>query len=110
MKITHNKVGQNLNVRDSGKSEKASDAGAIGKANTEKAKGGADSLADLGATKVDLSPRAQDMKKAKEIAMNTPDVDEAKVARLQKMIDEGKYSVSAKDVADKMVDAHPDLE
>jgi negative regulator of flagellin synthesis FlgM len=53
---------------------------------------------------VDLSPRAQDMKKAKEIAMATPDVDEAKVARLQKMIDSGTYNVSAKDIADKMVD------
>ncbi len=103
MKITHNKVGQNLNTKDTGKADK-----------TDKAKGAGDGAgagkaaalmdSDLGATKVDLSPRAQEMKKAKEVAMAAPDVDEAKVARLQKMIDEGKYNVAAKDIADKMVD------
>ena len=100
MKITHNKVGQNLNIKDSGKTDKADKAKA----------GGADSKAsiladtDLGATKVDVSERAQQMKKAKEVATATPDINEEKVARLQKLIDEGKYQVSAKDIADKMVD------
>ena len=110
MKITHNKVGQNLNTRDSGKSEKASGAGAASTGKVDVGNKGADKLADLGASKVDLSPRAQEMKKAKEIAMNTPDINEEKVARLQKLIDEGKYSVSPKDVADKMVDAHLEWE
>lgn len=102
MKITHNKVGQNLNLKDSGKADKADQA---------RANVGAQNAAALqsnpelgGAAKVEVSSRAQQMKKAKEIAMSTPDVDEAKVARLQKLIDEGKYSVSAKDIADKMVD------
>lgn len=103
MKITHNKVGQNLNVRDSGKSDKtdkASDAAKGGKA-------GALDLSDLGksdATKVDLSPRAQEMKKIKDAALAAPDINEEKVSRLQKLIDEGKYSIDAKDIADKMVD------
>lgn len=103
MKITHNKVGQNLNTKDTGKADKTDKAKAAG---TGHGAGKAAALmdSDLGATKVDLSPRAQDMKKAKEIAMATPDVDEAKVARLQKMIDSGTYNVSAKDIADKMVD------
>jgi len=102
MKITHNKVGQNLNVNDSVKSDRA-----------EKVKGDVASITDgaikksdtdFGATKVDLSPRAQDMKKAKEAALQAPDINEEKVARLQKLIDEGKYKVDAKDIAGKMVD------
>lgn len=100
MKITHNKVGQNLNIKDSGKTDKAD------KAKTGVADSKASILADtdLGATKVDVSERAQQMKKAKEIATATPDINEEKVARLQKLIDDGKYNVSAKDIADKMVD------
>jgi flagellar biosynthesis anti-sigma factor FlgM len=54
---------------------------------------------------VDLSERAQLMAKAKEIASNST-VDEAKVARLQKLIDEGKYKVDADKVADKLIDTH----
>jgi len=103
MKITHNKVGQNLNVKDSGRAEKGE--------KTKENKGGAKTAAsilddNLGASKVDLSPRAQDMKKAKEAAHAAPDINEEKVARLQKMIDEGKYKVDAEDIADKMVDEH----
>jgi flagellar biosynthesis anti-sigma factor FlgM len=33
-------------------------------------------------------------------------VDEAKVARLQKMIDEGSYKTDAAAIADRLVDAH----
>lgn len=102
MKITHNKVGQNLNVKDSARTDRADKA----QDSTTGGKAGALELSELGATKVDLSPRAQEMKKIKEAAMNAPDVNEDKVARLQKMIDEGKYKVDAKDIADKMVDEH----
>lgn len=104
MKITHNKVGQNVNVRDTNRGEKA-DATQAAKSALTSGVGaaGLQDLADLGASKVDVSKRAQDMKKAKEVAMATPDVDEAKVARLQKMIDEGKYKVSASDIAEKML-------
>ena len=100
MKITHNKVGQNLNVADTAKSDKS------GKTTAKNAKDAA--LANLGeagsSATVELSQRAQDMKKAKEIAKAAPDIREDKVAALQKQIDEGKYKVSAKDIADKMVD------
>ena len=34
------------------------------------------------------------------------DIDEAKVARLQKLIDEGKYNVDADAIADRMIDEH----
>lgn len=64
-------------------------------------------LSELGgSSKVKLSERAQMMQKAKEIATNTNDIDEAKVARLQKLIDEGKYKVDAGAVADRLVDDH----
>jgi negative regulator of flagellin synthesis FlgM len=100
MKITHNKVGQNLNLKDTGKTDKAEDV----KVGIGKGKASALDATDLGATKVDLSTRAQEMKKAKEAAMAAPDIDEEKVARLQKLIDNGQYSVNAKDIADKMID------
>ncbi len=57
------------------------------------------------ASKVAMSPQAQAMQKAKAIASKDT-VDEAKVARLQKLIDEGKYKVDAKAVADRLVDEH----
>lgn len=56
-------------------------------------------------TKVNVSEQAQAMQKAKSIASKET-IDEAKVARLQKLIDEGKYKVDADAVADKLVDEH----
>lgn len=53
--------------------------------------------------RVNLSDRAQAMQRAKEIASEDT-IDEAKVARLQKMIDEGSYNVNADEVADRLVD------
>lgn len=64
-----------------------------------------DSQAIKDSSQVNVSSRAQALQKAKDIASNQS-VDEAKVARLQKLIDEGKYKVDAQSVADKMVDAH----
>jgi flagellar biosynthesis anti-sigma factor FlgM len=58
------------------------------------------------AAKVDLSQRAQDMKKIKELAMAEPKNNAEKIARLQKLIDEGKYQVDTEAVADRMVDEH----
>jgi negative regulator of flagellin synthesis FlgM len=109
MKITHNKVGQNLNTNDSVKSERAgkSEKSAAASGLTDITNGSTKKVdTDFGATKVELSSRAQDMKKAKEVATATPDINEEKVARLQKLIDQGKYKVDAKDIADKMVDEH----
>ena len=44
--------------------------------------------------------------KATEIAKKSDDMDEAKIARFQKLIDEGKYICDASAVADKLVDEH----
>lgn len=110
MKITHNKVGQNVNVRDTQRGEKT-DAASTAKANIADTTGaGLKELGELGASRVDISKRAQDIRKAKEIATNAPDVNEAKVARLQKLIDEGKYKVDAGEIAGKMIAEHESWE
>lgn len=58
-------------------------------------------------SKLNLSDRAQDIKKAKDLASKgVNDIDEAKVAKFQKLIDDGKYKVDAQSIADKMVDEH----
>ena len=105
MKVT----GQNVNrtignpSAETSKADKSgkSVASDLGKANSAAANG----IESLGAAKVNVSGRAQAMQKAKEIA-GDQSIDEAKVARLQKMIDAGEYQMDSKAIADKMVDAH----
>lgn len=109
MKITHNKIGQNINLSDSSKSEKASEKNKADGIN-QKGAAVADALKDLGsangseASRVDLSQRSQDVRRIKDLAMSSPDVDQAKVEKFRRLIDEGKYKVDSKAVADKMVD------
>lgn len=107
MKITHNKIGQNLNLTDSGKADKAT--GAASKATGPATAAKADALQSSGlgeSTKVELSPKAQEAKRIKELANAAPDVDEAKVAKFRDMIDKGTYKVDAQAIADRMVDEH----
>lgn len=59
----------------------------------------------VGSSKVNMSSEAQAFQKAKAIA-SADTIDEAKVARLQKLIDEGKYRVDSEAVADRLVDEH----
>jgi len=59
----------------------------------------------MDATKINLSSQARQINKAKEIAKQDS-VDEAKIARLQKLIDAGEYKVDAESVADKLVNEH----
>ena len=103
MKITHNKVGQNLNLTDSSKAEKAKEKSSAESASHVQDVKDLTSSSKGEATKVNLSERAQDIRKAKELAMAAPDVDMEKVEKYRKLIDEGKYKVDAKAVADKMV-------
>lgn len=100
MKITHNKVGQNLNINDNKKSEKADNSAASAQST------GVSLFApqDADATKIAVSDRAQEAKKIKDLAMAAPDVDQAKVDKFRKLIEDGKYKVDANAVADRMVD------
>lgn len=104
MKITHNKVGQNLNLVDGTRTEKTD-----GAKNKSGVSPGVDTLAKVGqvsseSTKIELSPRAQEAKRIKELANAAPDVDMQKVEKFRQMIDEGKYKVDAKAVASRMID------
>lgn len=105
MKVTSNKLPSTMPSSSSAAGDiTTSKASGLEKALDVKAK----STADLGSSsKVELSSRAQDIKKAKELA--TPDmdsVDDAKVARLQAMIDSGSYKVNAEAIADRLLDEH----
>ena len=110
MKITHNKIGQNINLSDSSKSEKASEKSKLDGVKNQKGASSADALKDLGsmngteASKVALSERSQDIRHIKELATASPDIDHAKVEKFQRLIDEGKYKVDARAVADRMID------
>ena len=100
MKVTNNNVGLNPGNLDKVKSSKTE--GGSGLLDSNKT-GGAQGKP--GSESVNLSERAQLMQKAKDIAGKVG-VDETKVARLQKMIDEGKYKTDADAIADKLVDEH----
>lgn len=106
MKITHNKVGQNLNLTDSGKADKTDKATKKG-GDASSVKADLLSSSSLGeSTKVELSPKAQEAKRIKDLAMAAPDVDQAKVAKFRDMIDKGTYKIDAEAIADRMVDEH----
>ncbi|MEK6554142.1 MAG: flagellar biosynthesis anti-sigma factor FlgM [Bdellovibrionota bacterium] len=57
-------------------------------------------------SKVNMSDRAQMMAKAKAIATKADAADDAKIARIQAMVDAGTYKVDSAAVADKLVDEH----
>ncbi|MCB0365932.1 MAG: flagellar biosynthesis anti-sigma factor FlgM [Bdellovibrionaceae bacterium] len=97
MKVTNNSAGTNVQNINSAKQKAVDGTDAKGGSGVDKA--------EPGSVKLNLSDRAQAFQKAKEIASKV-DVDEAKVARLQKLIDEGKYSVDASAIADRLVDDH----
>jgi len=101
MKITHNKVGQNLNITDNKKADKAENQAGNAKVNPQSLFAPTEGAS---ASKVAVSSRAQEAKKIKELALAAPDVDQAKVEKFRKMIEEGKYKIDANAIADKMVD------
>ena len=109
MKITHNKVGQNLNLSDSLRTDKSKEKSSVEALGADKKTSEAQDVKDLvssgkfDAVKLDLSERAQDVRKARELAQAAPDVDLDKVEKFRKLIDDGKYKVDAKAVADRMV-------
>ena len=85
---------------DSKKIEKAKVSGYENK--TEDAK----STEKNNSTNTEISSKAKDMAKAKQIATDAPDVREAKIAELKERIQNKKYNVGADAIADKLVDDH----
>ncbi len=57
-----------------------------------------------GSSNVNLSSKARDMQKAKDVAKAAPDVDVDKVARMKALIAQGNYKVDANAIADRFVD------
>ena len=53
---------------------------------------------------MDISERSQDIRQIKELAKASPDIDQSKIDKFRRLIDEGKYKVDAKAIADKMVE------
>ena len=107
MKITHNKVGQNLNTSDAKSTEKSGGVKKNSGTTDSKAAPAASASENSGATKVELSSRVKDINQIKELAKNSsPDVDMDKVDKFKKLIAEGKYKVDSKALADRMVDEH----
>jgi len=109
MKISNKPTGTSLPSSDAASTSRlnkggAAAADAILTKSSQKSSGAANS------SKVDVSERAQQIKKAKEIASKDVDsIDEAKVARLQALIDKGEYKVDAEAIADRLVDEHMNM-
>lgn len=56
------------------------------------------------ADSLELSSRAKEMKLAKEMILKSPEIRADKVNELKMQIREGKYQVSASDIAEKIID------
>ena len=52
---------------------------------------------------VELSSRSREMQKVQEVLQRTPDVRTEKVVALKKLIQEGKYQIDNKGLAEKMI-------
>lgn len=102
MKVT-GKVGSQPQSIASTESAKAGKLSGLDSAKDSKSSVGASALQRTDSAKVELSQRAQDIKRAKELATPSNEIDEAKVARLQALIDSGKYKVDAEAVAERLL-------
>lgn len=69
-------------------------------------KAGSVGAASSGAVNSEISTRAKDMARAKEVASGAPDVREEKIAELKKRIANKEYNVKPEAIADRMVDEH----
>ena len=62
----------------------------------------ADVLQD--SARVNISEKAKEMQRVKELAKQAPDVDAEKVAKFRSLIASGEYKVNAEAIADRMLD------
>ena len=60
----------------------------------------------MGSDTVEISSAAKSFQVARTAVASASDVRADKVARLKAAIEEGKYSVSGKDIADKLVEKY----
>lgn len=100
-----NGSGQGSAERTQGLRETESTKGA-GESKSKRKSSKADSIETGVSDKVSISGRAKEAAYAKEVAKNSGDVNEEKVARLKEQIRNGSYKVDADKVADRLVDEH----
>lgn len=60
----------------------------------------------LSEERVELSSKALDLNRIREIVRKTPDIREDKVALLREKIASGNYGISGQEIADKMLREH----
>ena len=104
MKITPSAANNSAQATGVSSASSADRAAAVAK--KKGAAPGETKVVDNGSTKPEISAKARDMAQANSVAKNAPDVREDKIAALRARIAEGKYSVDAQKVADRMVDEH----
>lgn len=56
----------------------------------------------------EISGRAREMSKAKEVAMSADDIRAEKIAKLKERIASGQYNIKPDAIADRMVKEHSD--
>ncbi|MCS6837631.1 MAG: flagellar biosynthesis anti-sigma factor FlgM [Bdellovibrionaceae bacterium] len=103
MKITHNKIGKNLNITDTtniqsaqkSKAPKSSDIATQSKKETPGS--------------FQISSQGRLFSQAKEVAEKTPEINREKVERLKQLYRDGKYQVDSEVLADKMLKEELDL-
>ena len=64
------------------------------------------SVSNSESAKTEISSKARDMARAKQLAVESPDIREAKIAELKDKIQNKKYNVSAEAISDRLVDDH----
>jgi negative regulator of flagellin synthesis FlgM len=91
---------QNKDVAGTGKTKKTDKSSAPESTQSSQRAG------DTTGARPEISAKAKEFSKAKEVANKAPDVREDKISELKKKIAAGTYQVSADAIADKMVDEH----
>ena len=61
--------------------------------------------AGVAGDKVEISSQSRELQKIHDILVQTPDIRSEKVAALKKAVSEGRYQVSAENIAVKMIQA-----
>jgi len=104
------KVSQSTNQPIQNKPATNAEVGKAGAAKrsdkTESAQSTSAKQVDTTSAKTEISGKAKEFAKAKDVASNTPDVRDQRIADLKARIASGKYEVNAQAIADKMVDEH----
>jgi negative regulator of flagellin synthesis FlgM len=87
----------------------AKKADAVGKSETSSARATKSTDDADKSARTEISGRAREMAKAKDVATTAPDVREEKIQELRRRMAEGKYKVDPNALADKIVDDHLSL-